>query len=125
MKKTIETDIAIIGGGIAGLWLLNELRQQGFSVILLESATLGGGQTHKSQGIIHGGTKYALQGSMTEAAQAIAEMPDVWRACLEGQGCIDLTGVPVLSQQQYLFSTNKLAGKVAGFFASMAFFPLC
>lgn len=120
MQKIVEADVAIIGGGAAGLWLLNRLRQFGYSVILLESATLGGGQTHKAQGIIHGGTKYALQGSVTEAAAAISEMPRVWRDCLEGKGSIDLTGVPILSQQQYLFSTNKITGKVAGFFASMA-----
>ncbi len=120
MSKVVETDIAILGGGVAGLWLLNRLRQQGFTAILLETATLGGGQTHKAQGIIHGGTKYALQGSITAATQAIADMPAVWQACLEGTGDIDLTQVPVLSQHQYLFSTNKLAGKLAGFFATMA-----
>ena len=89
MKKTIETDIAIIGGGIAGLWLLNRLRQLGYSAYLLESKALGAGQTNKSQGIIHGGMKYALQGVMTDATQAIADMPAVWEECLKGQGAVD------------------------------------
>jgi glycine/D-amino acid oxidase-like deaminating enzyme len=120
MHNVVETDIAILGGGIAGLWLLNRLRQLGFGAILLESNTLGGGQTHKAQGIIHGGTKYALQGTLTEAAAAIADMPRVWQLCLEGKGVIDLSNVPILSPYQYLFSTNKLAGKLAGFFATMA-----
>jgi glycine/D-amino acid oxidase-like deaminating enzyme len=120
MPKVVETDIAILGGGVSGLWLLNRLRQLGFAAILLESGTLGGGQTHKAQGIIHGGTKYALHGSVTASTQAIADMPAVWQQCLAGKGDIDLTQVPVLSQHQYLFSTNKLAGKLAGFFATMA-----
>jgi glycerol-3-phosphate dehydrogenase len=120
MNKTVETDIAIIGGGITGLWLLNQLRQQGFSAILLESATLGGEQTHKAQGIIHGGMKYALQGSMTAATEAIAEMPKIWQACLQGEGSIDLRDVPVLSTHQYLWTTNSLTSKLAGFFASIA-----
>jgi glycerol-3-phosphate dehydrogenase len=120
MPKIVETDIAILGGGIAGLWLLNRLRQAGYAAILLESGTLGGGQTHKAQGIIHGGTKYSLQGNITGAAQAIADMPGVWQQCLHGNGEIDLRGVPVLSEHQYLFSTNKLAGKLAGFFAGLA-----
>jgi glycerol-3-phosphate dehydrogenase len=120
MKRTIETDIAIIGGGIAGLWLLNRLRQAGYSVILLESKALGAGQTSKSQGIIHGGIKYALQGNMTTAAHAIADMPHVWEECLKGQGIIDLSQVPILSKHQYLWSTGSLASKVAGFFAGMA-----
>jgi glycerol-3-phosphate dehydrogenase len=120
MPKVVETDIAILGGGVSGLWLLNRLRQLGYTAILLESGALGGGQTHKAQGIIHGGTKYALQGSVTAATQAIADMPAVWQQCLAGKGDVDLSLVPVLSQHQYLFSTNKLAGKVAGFFATMA-----
>lgn len=120
MKKTVETDIAIIGGGIAGLWALNRLRQQGYSVILLESDTLGGGQTNKAQGILHGGVKYALQGALTPSANAIADMPMIWKQCLEGYGEINLSHVPVLSSQQYLWSTNALSSKLTAFFAGLA-----
>src|SRR5207248_2373023 len=111
--------IVIIGGGISGLWLLNRLRQLGYSAILLESKALGAGQTNKSQGIIHGGIKYALQGVMTSAATEIAEMPKVWDECLKGKGVIDLSQVPILSKHQYLWSTGSLASKIAGFFAGM------
>lgn len=117
MKKTVETDIVIIGGGIAGLWLLNRLRAEGYSVILLESGTLGGEQTNKSQGIIHGGMKYALQGSMTIAANAIADMPKIWKDCLEGNGDLDLSSVPILSENQYLWATKTLASRMAGVLA--------
>ncbi|EKD72150.1 MAG: hypothetical protein ACD_45C00748G0003 [uncultured bacterium] len=120
MKRTVETDIAIIGGGIAGLWLLNQLQQQGFSTILLESAALGGAQTHKAQGIIHGGMKYALQGAITSAFDVIANMPSVWQACLCGEGEIDLRRVPVLSSHQSLWTSGTLTAKLAGFFASIA-----
>jgi len=120
MKQVVETDVAIVGGGIAGLWLLNRLRQMGFSAILLESATLGGGQTHKAQGIIHGGVKYALQGVVTPAAQSIANMPRIWQRCLQGKGEINLSQVPVLSPRQYLWTTGSLTSKLAGFFAGMA-----
>jgi glycerol-3-phosphate dehydrogenase len=115
----IQVDFVIIGGGIAGLWLLNRLRQLNVSVILLESGALGGAQTHKAQGIIHGGMKYALSGQLTSAAQAIAKMPAVWKACLEGQGEIDLSKVSVLSKQQYLWSTGSLTSKMASFFAGL------
>jgi hypothetical protein len=120
MKKVVETDIVIIGGGIAGLWLLNRLRHTGFSVILLESNTLGGEQTHKAQGIIHGGIKYALQGQLTPAAQAIADMPLVWKKCLQGRGEINLLNVPILSNQQYLWSRGMFSAKMAGFLANIA-----
>jgi glycerol-3-phosphate dehydrogenase len=120
MKKMVETDIVIIGGGIAGLWLLNRLRQLGYAVILLEAKALGAGQTNKSQGIIHGGVKYALQGVMTPASQAIADMPRVWEECLQGKGIIDLSHVPILSKHQYLWSTGSLASKIASFFAGIS-----
>lgn len=120
MQKQVEPDVAIIGGGVAGLWLLNRLTQLGYSAILLEAGSLGGAQTHKAQGIIHGGMKYALQGVLNPASQAIADMPSLWLQCLQGRGEIDLSAVPILSEHQYLFSTGKLAGKLTGFFAQVA-----
>jgi len=118
MKNTVAADIVIFGGGIAGLWLLNRLRKSGYSAILFESGTLGGGQTHKAQGIIHGGMKYALQGIVTKEAMSMADMPALWRECLEGRGEIDLSHVPVLSQQHYLWSPTKFASKLTGMLAS-------
>lgn len=120
-KSTIvKTDIVIIGGGIAGLWALNRLRQLGYSVILLESHTLGGGQTLKSQGIIHGGIKYALKGFLSHSSNAIETMPLRWKACLKGEGEIDLRSVQILSPYQFLWSTGELGSNIASFFASKA-----
>lgn len=120
MSNAIKTDVVIIGGGIAGLWLLNRLQQQGYSTLLLESNALGSGQTGKAQGIIHSGMKYALQGKLTAAADAMTDMPNLWQQCLEGSGEINLSQVEVLSSKQYLWSANKLQAKLAGFFAGMA-----
>ena len=61
-NNILRVDIAIIGGGIAGLWMLSRLRKRGYSALLIESEALGSGQTICSQGIIHGGVKYSLQG---------------------------------------------------------------
>jgi glycerol-3-phosphate dehydrogenase len=119
MKQIAEADVVIVGGGIAGLWLLNRLRQTGYSAVLLEAKTLGGGQTHLSQGIIHGGMKYALQGAVTGAAATIADMPKIWNDCLHGKGVMDLSHVPVLSEHQYLWSTASLTSKIAGFFSGL------
>lgn len=120
MSTPLHVDICILGGGIAGLWLNARLRQQGFSTLLIEPAALGGGQSTKSQGIIHGGTKYALHGKLTTAAEAIAGMPARWRACLDGSGELDLRQVRVLSQHHYLWSPGNLISNLAGFFASKA-----
>jgi glycerol-3-phosphate dehydrogenase len=118
MKNTVTADIVIFGGGIAGLWLLHRLRQSGYSAILFESGVLGGGQTHKAQGIIHGGMKYALQGIMTKEAMTMADMPAFWQNCLEGKGEIDLSHVPILSPRHYLWSPTKFAAKLTGMMAS-------
>lgn len=118
MKRIAAADVVIFGGGIAGLWLLNKLRQSGVSALLFESGALGGGQTHKSQGIIHGGMKYALQGVLTKEAQVMSDLPALWKQCLSGKGEIDLSGVPILSSHQYLWAPHRFTSKLTGFLAS-------
>lgn len=115
--KAIDVDVVVFGGGIAGLWALARLRQAGFQAILLETKTIGGGQSIASQGIIHGGTKYALTGKLTGAAQAIGAMPGIWRDCLNGQGEVDLSSATVLAENQLMWSTGSIASGMAGFFA--------
>jgi glycerol-3-phosphate dehydrogenase len=115
----MNIDIVIFGGGVAGLWLLNQLQKAGYSVVLLETNALGAGQTICSQGIIHGGMKYALQGKITAAARALQDIPTIWKQCLAGSGAIDLSRVPILSKHQYLWSTQTLRSKIAGFLASV------
>ncbi|MDY0206123.1 MAG: FAD-dependent oxidoreductase [Pseudomonas sp.] len=120
MSLTLNTDIAIIGGGIAGLWLNAQLRQRGFNTLLIEQHNLGGGQSVKSQGIIHGGAKYALHGALTGSSEAIADMPERWRKALNGEGELDLRGVRLLSDAHYLWSPGSIAGNLTSFFASKA-----
>jgi glycerol-3-phosphate dehydrogenase len=114
----VHVDVLIIGGGIGGLWTLARLQQAGYKSVLLESQTLGAGQTRFAQGIIHGGTKYALTGKLTASSEAVADMPSRWRACLEGKGELDLTRAELLSDAHYLWVTTSLASRVSGFFAS-------
>ncbi len=114
----MKTQIAIFGGGVAGLWLLNLLRGHNVDAILIENNQLGGGQTIYSQGIIHSGLKYALQGKSTLSADAMRQMPTIWRQCLQGDGEIDLSTVKVLSGHQYLWSPGSIAANLAVFLAS-------
>jgi glycine/D-amino acid oxidase-like deaminating enzyme len=111
-------DVAIIGGGIAGLWLLARLRQHGFSVLLIENAQLGAGQTIHAQGIIHGGAKYSLGGQFGKSAATIAGMPALWRRCLRGEDAIDLRDARLLADHQYLWATRAPTSRLAAFFAS-------
>lgn len=119
--NTLKLDLIIIGGGIAGLWTLNRAVSAGFNAILLEKSSLGGGQSVRSQGIIHGGTKYALSGVLTQASNTIKEMPQRWRDCLAGQGEIDLTSVNILSEAHYMWSKGSLGSRMTTFFATRAF----
>ena len=120
MPSVISTDVLIVGAGVAGLWLNARLRRQGYSTIVVERESLGGGQSVKSQGIIHGGAKYALHGALTGASEAIADMPRRWREALAGDGELDLRGVRLLSEAHYLWSPGTLAGNLTSFFASKA-----
>ena len=123
MTQNIETDVVVIGGGIAGLWLFRSLSLKGYKAVLLEQGSLGGGQSIKSQGIIHGGTKYTLTGNLTGASQAISEMPDRWRKALVGKGGKnepDLSSAKVLSEHHYLWSPGDIGSRMTSFFASKA-----
>jgi glycerol-3-phosphate dehydrogenase len=116
----LEKDIVIIGGGIAGLWLANRLVKKGFDVVLFEHKALGGDQTMASQGMIHGGMKYTLNGALTSASETIAEMPEYWRVCLCGEGDVDLRQTRILSDHFFLWSGDSLSAKLTSFLASKA-----
>ena len=120
LNNSFSAQIVILGGGIAGLWLLNRLCNEGFDAVLLETNALGGGQTLASQGIIHGGLKYALNGALSPASSAIAGMPDRWRQCLAGTGELDLSGCQVLSPDYYMWSDSGYRSRLKTFLGSKA-----
>lgn len=119
-RSSTPVDVAIIGGGVAGLWLLARLRALHYNACLIESRALGTGQTIASQGIIHGGAKYALLGRLTHSARTVRQMPGRWRDALAARGELDLSGAVVASQSHCLFSTGAVASGVAAFLASSA-----
>lgn len=119
-RHGVHVDTVIVGGGIAGLWLARLLSSRGYAVVLLEAHALGGSQTLASQGMIHGGLKYALSGSLSGASEAIADMPRRWARCLDGHGEIDLGGLIPLSKRYYMFAARSTLGRLTTFFASRA-----
>ncbi|MEK7602512.1 MAG: FAD-dependent oxidoreductase [Patescibacteria group bacterium] len=108
----MKYDIIICGGGIAGLWLLNTLTAKGLNVVLIEKNTLGGVQTLASQGMIHGGQKYLLQGHATPEALSIAKMPERWQKCFEGSGDINLSRVSTLSETQVMWPAGSKLSEI-------------
>jgi glycine/D-amino acid oxidase-like deaminating enzyme len=108
----MELDVLIFGGGATGLWLLDQLSRRGDRVLLLEAGRLGQGQTVASQGIIHGGLKYSLQGLLTPAAREIRDMPDIWRRCLAGRRVPDLRNTRVRSACCHLWRSDSLRSRL-------------
>jgi glycerol-3-phosphate dehydrogenase len=108
----MELDVLIFGGGAAGLWLLDRLSRRGDRVLLLEAGRLGAGQTVASQGIIHGGLKYTLQGLLTPAAREIREMPGIWRQCLTGRRVPDLRSTRVRAECCHLWRSDTLRSRL-------------
>lgn len=114
----MQCDLAIIGGGVAGLWTANALRARGYRVVLFSDGPVGQGQTLASQGVIHGGAKYAVAGKLTDSSEQLAGMPSRWRKALDGKGDVDLRGAQILSEHQYLWSLPSVASQVVTFFGS-------
>lgn len=111
-EPLLQADIVIYGGGIAGVWILDELVRAGFDAVLLEKRTLGDGQTVASQGIIHGGLKYMFDGHVSTSVKAIAEMPVIWRECLAGKREPNLSATAIRSDCCYLWGTGSIKSRV-------------
>ena len=118
--RDLHYDLIIIGGGVSGLWLLNHFSQLGYSIALFEKDELGSQQTIASQGMIHGGVKYALSGALNKSSEAIGDMPPLWKKCTQGLGPVNLNKTKILSDEFYLWSTHSLASRLTSFFASKA-----
>ncbi|MEX0598077.1 MAG: FAD-dependent oxidoreductase, partial [Candidatus Paceibacterota bacterium] len=116
----IHHQIIIIGAGIAGLWSFNVLKCKGYDVILLEKDSIGGTQSLASQGMIHGGQRYALQGALSNHSESISAMPGIWDQALKGEITPDLSSANILSDKQYMWSPGGLTSNVTSFFASKA-----
>lgn len=120
MRDAADIDVAVFGGGIAGLWLLNRLRVLGFDALLFERTALGSGQTIASQGIIHSGVKYTFDGVMRPQTEALSSMPKIWLDCIAGHGEVDLRGTEILAGNQLMFTSGGLVNRIAGAFATKA-----
>ncbi len=109
-----------MGGGIAGLWLLNRLRALGFDAVLFEKNFLGAGQTIASQGIIHSGVKYTFDGVNRPQTEALSSMPKIWMDCIAGRGEVDLRGTELLASNQLMFTSGGFLNRMAGALATKA-----
>lgn len=101
-----------MGAGIAGLWALRRVLAAGFDAVLLESHSIGAGQTLGAQGILHGGVKYGLDGSSRDIAAMLQSMPPIWDDCLAGRREPSLVQARTLSSCQHLWAGGSWLAQV-------------
>lgn len=81
LQGTQQADVAIVGGGLAGLSAALELSRRGMSVALLEAGQVGGGASGRNGGqAIHG---LACDQSTIEDQLGLDEAKRIWAMSLE------------------------------------------
>ncbi len=77
----VDCDVAVVGGGLAGLSAAIDLRRRGFSVVLLEAREIGFGASGRNGGqAIHG---LACDQATIEAQLGLDEAKRVWAMSIE------------------------------------------
>lgn len=81
LEGATDCDVAVVGGGLAGLSAALEIRQRGLSVVLLEARDMGFGASGRNGGqAIHG---LACDQSTIEAQLGLEEARRVWDMSIE------------------------------------------
>lgn len=113
-------DVAIVGGGVAGLWTRARLEGAGYTTRLYSLQGLGAGQTIASQGILHRGVKYAFSQAAAKASTELDQAFVHWERALAGQGEIDLSSVAMLSPATYLWSVEGALSRMTAMIGARA-----
>ncbi|HEX3681755.1 MAG TPA: FAD-dependent oxidoreductase [Bryobacteraceae bacterium] len=82
MTLVRECDVLIVGGGVTGLWLANDLDARGHQFVLFERQELGGAQTCHSHVYIHQGYIYNEQAR--DLAVHLKDVTPIWWKWLRG-----------------------------------------
>lgn len=81
LQGDVEADVAVVGGGLAGLSAALELAERGVDVRLLEAGQVGGGASGRNGGqAIHG---LACDNSTIESQLGLADARRLWDMSLE------------------------------------------
>ena len=81
LQSNLECDVAVVGGGLAGLSAAIELAQRGYSVVLLEAQQVGWGASGRNGGQVIAGL--ACNQSVIEQQLGFGESRIVWGMTIE------------------------------------------
>lgn len=73
IKKDIDWDIIVIGGGATGVGIAVDAAQRGFKTLLLEKYDFAKGTSSKSTKMLHGGVRYLAEGQIKMVKTALKE----------------------------------------------------
>jgi glycine/D-amino acid oxidase-like deaminating enzyme len=82
LTGNISCEICVIGGGLAGLTLANELARRGRSVVLLEANRIGWGASGRNGGFVSAGFAESIVGIIKRVG--LAEAKALYRLSVEG-----------------------------------------
>ncbi|CAN5803361.1 FAD-binding oxidoreductase [soil metagenome] len=81
LQSNVECDVAVVGGGLAGLSAAIELADRGYDVLLLEAQQVGWGASGRNGGQVIAGL--ACEQSTVEAQLGVPAARDVWQMTME------------------------------------------
>ena len=81
LEGDLSTEVAIIGGGIAGLKLAHSLSQRGIPVVILEGGRVGDGASGRNQGSLNHGPGFGYAECIARHSRTVAQ--ELWRLGLD------------------------------------------
>lgn len=119
LEGHLQADVAVIGGGLAGILTAHLLRQEGVNVILLEANQIGSGQTggttakltaqhglnyHQLMQTLGPGTAGQYARANLDAVERLRQLVQEWNIDCDFQDCTSFlyaTESPKLLQEEY------------------------
>ncbi len=88
MKKILETQVLIIGGGVTGTGIARDLSLRGISTLVIEKGNINDGASGRNHGLLHSGARYVESDpdSAMECAKEAQILKKIAPHCIEDTG---------------------------------------